>query len=132
MKQKVAAIYALLGPALAITVLSAVTWQLDAQRDLSFDAVPYAIWMLAMGILTALYLVVTLVLLPKHTSPALMPCAIVGAVLALILGVIDWFGFGIHLPIRLETLTTLNLTGLLAAGNLACAVLAARNRTTEP
>lgn len=132
MKQKVAAVYALLGPALAITVLSAVTWQLDAQRTLSFDTVPSALWMLAMGILTALYLIVTLVLLPKHTSPALLPCAIVGAVLALILGVIDWFGFGIHLPIRLETLTTLNLTGLLVAGNLACAVLAARNKTTEP
>lgn len=48
----------------------------------------------------------------------------VGAILAVALAAIDWFGFRIPLPFRLEQLTTLTLTGLLVVGNLACAVLA--------
>ena len=49
-----------------------------------------------------------------------------GAIFALALAVIDWFGFYIPQPICLESLTTLNLTGVLVVGNLACAVLARR------
>lgn len=79
-----------------------------------------------MGLLVGLYLALTLVVLPKCATPTLVICAVIGAILAAMLGVIDWYGFGITLPIRLESLTTLNLTGVLVVGNLACAVLAKR------
>lgn len=124
--KKVSVAIALIGPVFLITILSAVTWQMNQQRTISFDASAYAIWMLVMGLLVGLYLALTLVVLPKCATPTLVICAVIGAILAAVLGVIDWYGFGINLPIRLESLTTLNLTGVLVVGNLACAVLARR------
>lgn len=126
MKQKVSAAIAVIGPVLVITILSAVTWQMYKFKELHFDMMSYALWILAMGLLVALYLVLTLVVLPKCATPTLVICAVIGAILAAVLGAIDWYGFGITLPIRLESLTTLNLTGVLVVGNLACAVLARR------
>ena len=127
MKQKVSAAIAVIGPVLVITLLSAVTWQMYKFKELHLDMMSYALWILAMGLLVALYLVLTLVVLPKCATPTLVICAVIGAILAAVLGVIDWYGFGITLPIRLESLTTLNLTGVLVVGNLACAVLARRS-----
>lgn len=126
MKQKVSAAIAVIGPVLVITILSAVTWQMYKFKELHFDMISYALWILAMGLLVALYLVLTLAVLPKYATPTLVTCAVIGAILTAVLGVIDWYGFGISLPIRLESLTTLNLTGALVVGNLACAVLARR------
>ena len=126
MKQKVSAAIAVIGPVLVITLLSAVTWQMYKFKELHLDMMSYALWILAMGLLVALYLVLTLVVLPKCATPTLVICAVIGAILAAVLGAIDWYGFGITLPIRLESLTTLNLTGVLVVGNLACAVLARR------
>ena len=126
MKQKASAAIAVIGPVLVITLLSAVTWQMYKFKELHFDMMSYALWILAMGLLVALYLVLTLVVLPKCATPTLVICAVIGAILAAVLGAIDWYGFGITLPIRLESLTTLNLTGVLVVGNLACAVLARR------
>lgn len=124
--RKLSCVVAVIGPMLLITILSAVTWQMNQQRTISFDASAYAIWMLVMGLLVGLYLALTLVVLPKCATPTLVICAVIGAILAAVLGVIDWYGFGITLPIHLESLTTLNLTGVLVVGNLACAVLAKR------
>lgn len=124
--RKLSCVVAVIGPMLLITILSAVTWQMNQQRTISFDASAYAIWMLVMGLLVGLYLALTLVVLPKCATPTLVICAVIGAILAAVLGVIDWYGFGITLLIRLESLTTLNLTGVLVVGNLACAVLAKR------
>ena len=126
MKRKASAAIAVIGPVLVITILSAVTWQMYKFKELHFDMMSYALWILAMGLLVALYLVLTLVVLPKCATPTLVICAVIGAILAAVLGAIDWYGFGITLPIRLESLTTLNLTGVLVVGNLACAVLARR------
>lgn len=126
MKRKASAAIAVIGPVLVITLLSAVTWQMYKFKELHLDMMSYALWILAMGLLVALYLVLTLVVLPKCATPTLVICAVIGAILAAVLGVIDWYGFGITLPIRLESLTTLNLTGVLVVGNLACAVLARR------
>lgn len=122
--KKVSAIIAVIGPVLVITILSAVTFQIGQARTKTFDAAPSALWMLGMGLLVGLYLVLTLVVLPKYPSPALTTCAVVGAILAVALAAIDWFGFGISQPFHLEPFTTLNLTGLLVVGNLSCAVLA--------
>lgn len=127
MKRKASAAIAVIGPVLVITLLSAVTWQMYKFKELHLDMMSYALWILAMGLLVALYLVLTLVVLPKCATPTLVICAVIGAILAAVLGVIDWYGFGITLPIRLESLTTLNLTGVLVVGNLACAVLARRS-----
>lgn len=124
--RKLSCVVAVIGPMLLITILSAVTWQMNQQRTISFDASAYAIWMLVMGLLVGLYLALTLVVLPKCVTPTLVICAVIGAILAAVLGVIDWYGFGITLPIHLESLTTLNLTGALVVGTLACAVLAKR------
>ena len=140
MKQKASAAIAVIGPVLVITILSAVTWQMYKFKELHFDMISYALWILAMGLLVALYLVLTLAVLPKYATPTLVTCAVMGAIFALVLAVIDWFGFYIPQPIRLESLTTLNLTGVLVVGNilldsrafiglvgnLACAVLARR------
>lgn len=126
MKRKASAAIAVIGPVLVITLLSAVTWQMYKFKELHLDMMSYALWILAMGLLVALYLVLTLAVLPKCATPTLVICAVIGAILAAVLGVIDWYGFGITLPIRLESLTTLNLTGVLVVGNLACAVLARR------
>lgn len=126
MKRKASAAIAVIGPVLVITLLSAVTWQMYKFKELHLDMMSYALWILAMGLLVALYLVLTLVVLPKYATPTLVICAVIGAILAAVLGAIDWYGFGITLPIRLESLTTLNLTGVLVVGNLACAVLARR------
>lgn len=124
--RKLSCVVAVIGPMLLITILSAVTWQMNQQRTISFDASAYAIWMLVMGLLVGLYLALTLVVLPKYATPMLVPCAVMGAIFALALAAIDWFGLYIPQPIRLESLTTLNLTGVLVVGNLACAVLAKR------
>ena len=124
--RKLSCVVAVIGPVLVITLLSAVTWQMYKFKELHFDMMSYALWILAMGLLVALYLALTLVVLPKCATPTLVICAVIGAILAAVLGVIDWYGFGITLPIRLESLTTLNLTGVLVVGNLACAVLAKR------
>ena len=124
--RKFSCVVAVIGPMLLITILSAVTWQMNQQRTTSFDVSTHAFWMLFMGLLVGLYLVLTLVILPKSPNSTLVICAVIGAILAAVLGVIDWYGFGISLPIRLESLTTLNLTGVLVVGSLACAVLARR------
>lgn len=126
MMRKLSCVVAVIGSMLLITILSAVTWQMNQQKTISFDASAYAIWMLVMGLLVGLYLALTLVVLPKCATPTLVICAVIGAILAAVLGAIDWYGFGITLPIRLESLTTLNLTGALVVSNLACAVLARR------
>ena len=120
MKQKASAAIAVIGPVFVIT------WQMYKFKELHLDMMSYALWILAMGLLVALYLVLTLVVLPKYATPTLVTCAVMGAIFALALAAIDWFGFYIPQPIRLESLTTLNLTGALVVGNLACAVLAKR------
>lgn len=63
--RKLSCVVAVIGPMLLITILSAVTWQMNQQRTISFDASAYAIWMLVMGLLVGLYLALTLVVLPK-------------------------------------------------------------------
>ena len=69
MKQKASAAIAVIGPVLVITLLSAVTWQMYKFKELHFDMMSYALWILAMGLLVALYLVLTLVVLPKYGHP---------------------------------------------------------------
>lgn len=76
MKQKASAAIAVIGPVLVITLLSAVTWQMYKFKELHFDMMSYALWILAMGLLVALYLVLTLVVLPKYATPMLVPCAV--------------------------------------------------------
>lgn len=66
--RKLSCVVAVIGPMLLITILSAVTWQMNQQRTISFDASAYALWILAMGLLVALYLVLTLVVLPKYAT----------------------------------------------------------------
>lgn len=87
--RKLSCVVAVIGPMLLITILSAVTWQMNQQRTISFDASAYAIWMLVMGLLVGLYLALTLVVLPKCATPTLVICAVIGAILAAVLGVID-------------------------------------------
>ena len=67
--RKLSCVVAVIGPMLLITILSAVTWQMNQQRTISFDASAYAIWMLVMGLLVGLYLALTLVVLPKCATP---------------------------------------------------------------
>lgn len=67
--RKLSCVVAVIGPMLLITILSAVTWQMNQQRTISFDASAYAIWMLVMGLLVGLYLALTLVVLPKCSHP---------------------------------------------------------------
>lgn len=67
--RKLSCVVAVIGPVLVITLLSAVTWQMYKFKELHFDMMSYALWILAIGLLVALYLVLTLVVLPKYGHP---------------------------------------------------------------
>ena len=54
MKQKASAAIAVIGQVLVITLLSAVTWQMHKFKELHFDMMSYALWILAMCRLGAL------------------------------------------------------------------------------
>ena len=139
MKQKVSAAVAVLGPVFVLIALSCVTYQVEATTDLTTAPTPLLLWYAAWGILAGLYLTLTVLLLPKHGSSALAPCAIIGAVFAVVLCLLELSVFGVlsdhfffhiiqpfHiLPFRMETLLILPLTGLLVVGNILCAVRAA-------
>lgn len=135
MKKNVSAVIAIIGPMLLLMVLSRITYHLEATTDITTAPLSLIFWYLVWGVLTGLYLVLTVLTLPKHTSSALVPCAIIGAVLVIVLCVLelsvfgvwgDYFPFHIVLPFRMETLFIVPLMGLLVVGNLACAVLAKR------
>ena len=139
MKQKVSAAVAVLGPVFVLIALSCVTYQLEATTDLTTAPTPLLLWYAAWGVLAGLYLALTVLWLPKHGGSALAPCAIIGAVLAVALCLVELSVFGVlsdhfffHiiqplrvLPIRMETLLILPLIGLLVVGNILCAVRAA-------
>ena len=91
----------------------------------------------AAGVFIALYLAVLLVLCPRHTGPALVPCAVLGAVAAFVFCVLEVCSFSVFtdllpfrfvLPIRLEDLTVLRLTGVTVTGNILCAIRASHGR----
>jgi hypothetical protein len=138
MKQKLSAAVAVLGPVLALIVLSCVTYQVEATTDLTAAPTPLLLWYSAWGILVGLYLALTVLVLPKHGGSALAPCAIIGVVLAVVLCLVELSVFGtlsdhfffhvlqpFHvLPFRMESLFILPLTGLLVVGNILCAVRA--------
>ena len=64
---------------------------------------------------------------PYHQMDSMIWCLAPGVLIALYLAVLlDALPFRIVLPIWLEELTVLRLTGVLVVGNLACAVLARR------
>ena len=138
MKQKVSAAVAVLGPVFVLIVLSCVTYQVESTTDLTTAPTPLLLWYSAWGVLAGVYLALTVLVLPKYGGSALAPCAIIGAVFTIVLclvelsvlGVLsDHFFFHIiqslHvLPVRMETLLILPLTGLLVVGNILCAVRA--------
>lgn len=138
MKQKVSAAVAVLGPVFVLIALSCVTYQVEATTDLTTAPTPLLLWYSAWGILAGLYFALTVLLLPKHGGSALAPCAIIGAVLAVALCLMELSVFGtlsdhfffhiiqsFHiLPFRMETLFILPLTSLLVVGNILCAVRA--------
>ena len=135
MKKTISALLALLGPLFLIIVLAHISYTIEGYTSVSFNPYPRMIWYLASGVLVALYLAVLLVLCPRHSSPALVPCAVLGAILALVLcvletssfaAVMDYLPFSVCCPIRLEGLTVLRLTGVTVTGNILCAVRASR------
>lgn len=137
MKKTLSALVALLGPLLLIIVLAHVTYTIEGYTSVSFNPYPRMIWYLASGVLVALYLTVLLVLCPRHSNPALVPCAVLGAILALVLcvletssfaAVMDYLPFSVRCPIRLEGLTVLRLTGVAVTGNILCAIRASHGR----
>lgn len=140
MKKTLSALTALLGPLAVIVVLGRVAHLIERYTGVSFNPYPRIIWCLASGVFIALYLAVLLVLCPRHTGPALVPCAVLGAVAAFALCVLDVCSFSVLtdllpfrfvLPIRLEDLTVLRLTGVTVTGNILCAIRAShvRNET---
>lgn len=135
MKKTLSALVSLLGPLFLIIVLAHVAYTIEGYTSVSFNPYPRMIWYLASGVLVALYLAVLLVLCPRHSSPALVPCAVLGAILALVLcvletssfaAVMDYLPFSVVFPIRLEGFTVLHLTGVTIAGNILCAIRASR------
>ena len=127
MKKTLSALTALLGPLAVIVVLGRVAHLIERYTGVSFNPYPRIIWCLASGVFIALYLAVLLVLCPRHASSALVPCAVLGAVAAFVFCVLEVCSFSVLtdlLPFRRETLLILPLTGLLAVGNILCAVRA--------
>ena len=137
MKKTLSALTALLGPLAVIVVLGRVAHLIERYTGVSFNPYPRIIWCLASGVFIALYLAVLLVLCPRHASSALVPCAVLGAVAAFVFCVLDVCSFSVLtdilpfrfvLPIRLEDLTVLRLTGVTVVGNILCAVRASHGR----
>lgn len=140
MKKNVSAVIAIIGPMLLLMVLSRITYHLEATTDITTAPLSLLLWYLAWGILAGLYLALTMLVLPKHLGSSLAPCAMIGAVLAVVLCLLelsvfgvwgDYFPFHIVLPFRMETLFIVPLTGFLVVGNLACAILTKRNCATS-
>lgn len=136
MKKSLSALCALFGPTILLVVLCAITYQVESTIDMTVAPLPCLMWYLVLGILAACYLALTVLFLPKSPGSTLTLCAILGAVLAVVLCVLelsafgilaDFFPFHVVLPIRMETLLLVPLTGLLVVGNLTCAILARRN-----
>ena len=57
---------------------------------------------------------------PKQGGSALIAGAVIGILLALLLGIIAFFGFGIPMPFPMDLLTLLTAGGLCIAGNILC------------
>lgn len=137
MKKTLSALTALLGPLAVIVVLGRVAHLIEQYTGVSFNPYPRIIWCLASGVFIALYLAVLLVLCPRHASSALVPCAVLGAVMAFVFCVLDACSFSVltdllpfHfvLPFQLEGLTVLRLTGVTVTGNVLCAIRASHGR----
>lgn len=137
MKKSLSALCALLGPTVLLVVLCAITYQVESTIDMTVAPLPCLVWYLVLGILAACYLALTVLFLPKYSSVALAPCAIVGAILA---AMVRWFElssfgsfgdafpFHVVLPIRMETVFIIPLTTFFLVGNILCAFSAIRNK----
>ena len=137
MKKTLSALTALLGPLAVIVVLGRVAHLIERYTGVSFNPYPRIIWCLASGVFIALYLAVLLVLCPRHTGPALVTCALMGPVAPFVFCLLDecslsvltdLLPFRFVLPIRLEDLTVLRLTGVTVTGNILCAIRASHGR----
>lgn len=135
MRKSIFATVSIIGPMLLLIALSCITYELEATTNATTAPLSLLLWYLAWGILAGLYLALTMLILPKHLGSSLAPCAMIGAVLVVVLCMLelsvfgvwgDYFPFPIALPFRMETFFIVPLTGLLVVGNLACAVLAKR------
>lgn len=120
MSKKLTALAAAIGPPLLMVVAARISRLVLAHRSETLQTTPLFLWMIFAGVLAALYLFLPLTVYPKQGGSALIAGAVIGILLALLLGIIAFFGFGIPMPFPMDLLTLLTAGGLCIAGNILC------------
>lgn len=124
MSKRIIVLSAAIGPSLFMAIIACLSKQVELYTSSALAVYPRAIWMICAGVLTALYLTLPLNLYPKYGGRSLLWGAGIGILLALLLAVIGYGGFGIPLPV--EPLTLLAMAGLSITGNLLCILRTAK------
>lgn len=122
MKQKLSVLGAAIGPPLFMAIIACISKHVELYTANTLAVYPRFFWMICEGILVALYLTLPLIVYPKYGGSSLFWSAGIGIILALLLGVIGLFGFGIPLPFLMELLTLLTMAGLCITGNVLCMI----------
>ena len=124
MSKRIIVLSAAIGPSLFMAIIACLSKQVELYTSSALAVYPRAIWMICAGVLTAIYLTLPLNLYPKYGGRSLLWGAGIGILLALLLAVIGYGGFGIPLPV--EPLTLLAMAGLSITGNLLCILRTAK------
>lgn len=120
MSKKLSIIAAAIGPPLFMAIVACISRQVELYASSTFDAIPRLVWMICAGVLAALYLALPLIVYPKYGSRPLILGAVIGIILAILLGVIGAWGFGLSLPLNMDPLAVLAMAALCITGNIFC------------
>lgn len=125
MSKRIIVLSAAIGPSLFMAIIACLSKQVELYTSSALAGVTARdLGMICAGVLTALYLTLPLNLYPKYGGRSLLWGAGIGILLALLLAVIGYGGFGIPLPV--EPLTLLAMAGLSITGNLLCILRTAK------
>lgn len=126
MKKKLPALAAVIGPLIFADLLSCISWHIAEYGDIHFDAIPLLIWYLATGVLSVLFVYLTVEVYPKYGDRSLYLGASIGIVLIFFRAVIAFWGFGILIPWRIDTMFLFLMSGICVTSNVLCII-----RTTK-
>ena len=133
MLKKLTALAAAIGPPLLMALAAWIARCVAAHRAETFQTTPLFVWTVFAGVLAALYLALPLIVYPKQGGGALIAGAVVGILLAVLLGAVGLLGLGISLSLSFDSLTLLTAGGLCVTGNLLSIIRTCRrSKDGEP
>ena len=122
MTKRMIVLSAAIGPPVFMAVIACISKHIELYTVNTLEVYPRFFWMICKGVFVALYLTLPYNLYPKYDGRSLIWGAGIGILLAVLLGIIGYWGFGIALPFLIKPLTLLSTGGLCITGNILCII----------